>query len=122
MTRARILVVEDHADTLRALTLLISRQGYEVVPADCCRSARLAALKAPPDLVLGDISLPDGSGLDLMNEIKGRLGVPTVVMSGHSLPSDPDAVRACGADYYLLKPVDLEGVLETIRELMSRRN
>jgi two-component system KDP operon response regulator KdpE len=114
------LIVEDHLDTLRALTLLISRQGYEVVPADCCRSARLAALEAPPDLVLGDITLPDGSGLELMSEIKGRLGVPTVVMSGHILPSNADELRACGADFYLVKPVDIEGVLETIRALVGR--
>ena len=79
-----ILLVDDHADTSRALKRLLERMGYQVQTADSVSSALQASQSEPFDIVISDIGLPDGSGLDLMREIKAKGVVPPYVNLGGS--------------------------------------
>src|SRR6185503_14715606 len=105
-----ILLVEDHADTLAALSKLLSMRGHVVLTADCCARAmkvaeEAAAKGSPIDLVIGDIGLPDGDGVLLMCELKGRLGCPVIALSGYGMDGDLQRCAEAGIDRHLLKPV-----------------
>jgi signal transduction histidine kinase/ActR/RegA family two-component response regulator len=105
----RILLVEDNADTLRFLAIVLRQRGHEVVAADCIAAARAAMTqaKAPFDLLLSDIELPDGSGLQLMRELSTRWGLPGIAMSGFGSEEDLQVSREAGFVDHLTKPIDL---------------
>jgi CheY-like chemotaxis protein len=117
--RCTVLLIDDHRDTRELVSRLLARHGYTVLSADSCASARVAAEDAlaagtTVDLIIGDIGLPDGDGIELMCALKNRLGCPAAALSGHGTP---DVVRRCidaGIDRHLLKPV---GVLELEAEI-----
>ena len=73
----KILLVEDHVDTLETVTLLLRRSGHEVLPTATCAEARSAA-QAQTDIeaIVGDLGLPDGDGVDLLVELKKRFRLP----------------------------------------------
>ncbi len=105
-----ILLVEDHADTARALTLLLGRDGYSVRVAGGVEEAMRAAEAASFDLLLCDFHLPDGTCLDLMRRLPAMLGrdVLAIAMTGRDAPSDRDAILAAGFAEHLVKPLSFE--------------
>ena len=105
-----ILLVEDHADTARALTLLLGRDGYNVRVAANVAEAMRAAEAASFDLLLCDFHLPDGTCLDLMRELpeKAGKGVPAIAITGRDAPGDRDAILAAGFAEHLVKPLSFE--------------
>ena len=108
----RILLVEDHADTAAALAELLDLLGHQVVVAHDVASGLSAAAAALHgaglDLVISDLGLPDGSGLDLMRELSGRHGVRGIALSGYGTDRDIRASHEAGFALHLTKPVDLE--------------
>ncbi|HEX8199939.1 MAG TPA: hybrid sensor histidine kinase/response regulator, partial [Isosphaeraceae bacterium] len=84
----RILLVEDNKDTLRYLALVLRKRGHEVRTAENLDAAHAAVASAPFDLLLSDIELPDGTGLDLMRALGGGRGVPGIAMSGFGSEDD----------------------------------
>jgi DNA-binding NtrC family response regulator len=80
--RLRILVVEDHSDTLQALSNLLTHFGHEISVADDAQSAREIIHAKELDVVLADIALPDGSGYDLVAEAKQKRPVKAVALTG----------------------------------------
>jgi CheY-like chemotaxis protein len=121
-----VLVVEDHDDTRDVLARLLRMMGHRPVPAATCADAMaLAAAHRPDadgagpiDLVLGDIGLPDGDGIELMRRLRAAVGCRTVVLSGHGSPQDLERSRAAGIELHLVKPVTvdaLRAVLESAR-------
>ncbi len=114
-----ILLVDDHADTSRALKRLLERMGYQVQTADSVSSALQASQSAPFDIVISDIGLPDGSGLDLMREILQRNEeVKGVALSGFGMEEDIRKSKEAGFVEHLTKPVDfvtLESVLARLK-------
>ena len=119
----RILLVEDHADTARALCRLLRGDGHEVTAAASVAEALRAAGHARFDLLICDMELPDGTGLDVLR--LARLGgLPAIALSGHATSEEWRTSFDAGFDEYLTKPVSAETVKSGIRRLMldpSRR-
>ena len=69
------------------------------------------------DLVMSDLGLPDGSGLDLMRELSTTYGIRGIALSGFGMESDIDQSRAAGFARHLIKPIDIAVMKETIAEL-----
>jgi CheY-like chemotaxis protein len=102
----RILVVEDHSETLAALSRLLSHFGHEISVADGAQNAMNMIDSKEFDVVLCDIALPDGSGYDLIAEAKRKRPVKAVALSGFAATEDIERGREAGFDFHLAKPVD----------------
>ena len=104
--RLRILVVEDHNDTLQALSRLLSHFGHEISLADTAQSALNTIDSKEFDVVLCDIALPDGNGYDVVARAKRKRPVKAVALTGFGTPDDIKRGREAGFDFHLTKPVD----------------
>lgn len=114
-----LLLVEDHADTAKLMARLLRAYGYEVVVADTLAGALRAAEAQPFSLVVSDIGLPDGNGLDLMRQLKARHGLSGIALSGFGMERDIRESREAGFDAHLTKPVNLQLLEETVRRLLT---
>ncbi len=114
------MLIEDEPLLLRQLTRSLEREGHEVRCAQSCAEARETAGDDLPDLVLVDIRLPDGSGLDLVAEFSGRAPeLPIIVMTAHgSVENAVEAMRR-GAVDYLQKPLQLAEMSLLIARLLE---
>jgi signal transduction histidine kinase/ActR/RegA family two-component response regulator len=117
--RFRVLLVEDQQDTLRFLAMVLRTRGQEVVEAANLAQARAAASEARFDLLLSDIELPDGTGLELMRELRDTGTILGIAMSGYGSEEDVSQSRAAGFAAHLTKPVDLAALEAVIRGLAS---
>jgi PAS domain S-box-containing protein len=118
---AEILLVEDHEDTARALRRMLENAGYQVGYASTVASARDLAAKRRFRLVISDLGLPDGSGLDLMSELGDSGELRGIALSGFGADSDVAAAKAAGFAAHFTKPVDWERLRHTIHRLLDRR-
>jgi signal transduction histidine kinase len=112
----RILVVEDHVDTAEAMQLVLQRLGYKVRLAHSVEEGRTLAHE-PFDVLISDLQLPDGSGLDLMRELSAEHVVKGIAMSGFGTEVDVQRSREAGFHTHLVKPVDVHRVAEAIDAL-----
>lgn len=117
-TPLRILLVEDHEDTSRMMSRLLRRLGYEVHTAASLAEARTLHQRHCPDLLISDIGLPDGTGLDLMRELRGS-SHPIVGIAISGLGMDTDIARSKEAGFieHLTKPIcfqKLEALIQKI--------
>lgn len=115
----RILIVEDHGDTRRTLSRLLTHFGHEISVADCTQSAMEIVQSKMFDVVLSDIGLPDGSGYDVISHAKKTQRVKGVALTGFGMDEDIRRSREAGFDFHLTKPVDfheLRSVLGQISE------
>lgn len=114
----RILLVEDHADTLKLMTRLVESMGHNVVGASDKASAIQAATGEAFDLVISDIGLPDGSGLDLMRELRGiDHGLRGIAVTGHGMSDDMARSADAGFAAHITKPVELAELEAVIRQV-----
>jgi DNA-binding response OmpR family regulator len=128
MHSAKLMLLEDDEATAAFLADNLTADGYRVVTATGAREGWNALELRGPDLLLLDITLPDGSGLDLLDRIRtadalaSRVdpGLPVIVVSGRS--SELDRVRglARGADDYMVKPFSSPELLARIRAVLRR--
>lgn len=118
--RRRVLVVDDEADFITTYERLLRRQGYEVVTATS-RATGLAALAGePPDLVISDLRLPDGDGLDVVRAARGaRHSMPVIVVTGYPSDDTRRAAQAAGATTFLAKPFAAAVLLAAIRSSLD---
>jgi two-component system CitB family response regulator len=111
----RVLVVEDHPDTLAVMGKILSRIPADGIPVATCAAARDTAA-CVPDLcvVIADLHLPDGDGLELLAELKARHGCATVVLSGTDAPTTgiPRWV-----DLWLTKPTTAQTLRRAVKSL-----
>jgi len=107
----RILLVEDSVDTAMVMSKLLRSHGYEVRTADSVAAALRAAAAESFDLMLCDIGLPDGNGLDLMRQMARQWPLKGIALSGYGMEEDIQRSKAAGFLTHLTKPVDL-GTLE----------
>jgi DNA-binding NtrC family response regulator len=113
----RAFVVDDDKAFSAAVAELLEQQGLQVVTAATLREARKLLTMPPPDLLLVDLMLPDGSGLDLIQEIQTDAATKIVVITGHaSLDAAIESLRARVFDF-LVKPIDLEQLQSCIRSV-----
>jgi len=113
-----ILVVEDHADSLSALAVLLTREGYTVHVASGVREAESVASSGGCDLLLADLGLPDGRGTELMRELKLTRGARGIAISGFTDDTTKREAAAAGFDSFLEKPVMFDRLLTTVRDVM----
>jgi PAS domain S-box-containing protein len=102
----RILLVEDHGDTRRTLSRLLSHFGHHISVADCTQSALDFVGSEKFDVVLSDIGLPDGTGYDVISHAKQRQSVTGVALTGFGTEEDVRRGKEAGFDFHLTKPVD----------------
>lgn len=113
-TPLRILLVDDHPETLRALSQLLQRLEHNVTTADCVRSALAAADVNDFDLVISDLGLPDGTGAGLMQELLKRRPLKGIALTGYGTESDIRKCLDAGFFAHLTKPIDLDQLEEVI--------
>jgi CheY-like chemotaxis protein len=118
--KRRILVVEDHEDTLRSMKLLLKRLGYEVLAAENMEDALRIAEEEHFDILLSDIGLPDGSGLELLKRIRQRRDVPALALSGFGMDEDIERSRDAGFSEHLTKPVSIDRLQAAIAGLEAQ--
>jgi two-component system response regulator PilR (NtrC family) len=120
MTR-RLLIVDDEQSLLDFLEILFREEGYEVVTADSVAEAREVLGRSAPDLVLCDILMPDGNGLDLLEEIKQREDSPPVLMMT-AYTSTRSAIEAMklGAYDYVSKPFDNDELKVLVEKALEK--
>jgi PAS domain S-box-containing protein len=116
-----ILLVEDHKDTARVLGRILKNAGFRVSHADSLVTARELANSRRFDLVISDVGLPDGSGLDLMRGLRETQGLTGIALSGFGTDDDVAASTAAGFAEHLTKPVDWERLKRAIERLTSRK-
>jgi HAMP domain-containing protein/signal transduction histidine kinase len=111
----RILLVEDHEDTNRSLTNLLRRRGYQVQSALTFQSALELSGKGKFDVLISDLGLPDGSGIDLIQKLVSRppLGI---ALTGFGMEQDIRKSREVGFQHHLVKPIDLNKLDSLIQE------
>ena len=113
----RLLLVEDHEDTNRSLTRMLRRRGYEVHPANDIRSALDIATRKQFDVLVSDIGLPDGSGIDLLKALRAKRDVFGIALSGYGMEEDIRRSGEAGFSHHLVKPVDLNKLDSIIQEM-----
>lgn len=111
----KILVVEDEVLFARAVVKRLQKAGFECEHADNLQDARHIFKQFNPDMVLLDMRLPDGNGLDLLPEFVGK-GASTIVMTAFGEVSDAVNAMKLGAIDYLKKPIDLEELLLIVKK------
>jgi two-component system, chemotaxis family, CheB/CheR fusion protein len=101
----RILLVENHEDTLHYLTRHLEESGHTVTPAGTVTEALIAARRSAPEVLLCDINLPDGSGWDIPAAIRNPRGPALcIAISGYVLPSEMQRSLDSGFHHHLVKP------------------
>ncbi|HEX3528021.1 MAG TPA: ATP-binding protein [Thermoanaerobaculia bacterium] len=115
----RLLVVEDHQPTLQVMTSLLQSIRHQVKTASDLAGARRLAETHVFDLVVSDIGLPDGSGLDLMLELRDRYGLAGIAVSGYGMDEDLKRSKEAGFSEHLVKPVGLEQLKDAIARVAS---
>ena len=113
----RILLVEDDADSLSALSRLLSMTGHVAVPAGTAADALRLAQAQRCDLVVSDVGLPDRSGLELMRELSTLYAIPGIAVSGYTDAADVNECAQAGFARHLKKPVDFQRLLDAVEEL-----
>lgn len=117
----RVLLVEDDELLGDAVRTHVARQGHAVDWAMTCEEAEASLAAARFDLILLDLRLPDGRGLDILKGLRARRdATPVIIMTAHDQVSERIAGLNAGADDYLVKPVDL-GELQARIHAVSRR-
>jgi PAS domain S-box-containing protein len=111
-----ILLVEDNKDVLRYLKVILEMKGHRVWTAlDLARAREL--IDRPFDILISDIELPDGSGIDLMRELRGR--VPGIAISGFGAADDVRMSLDAGFARHLTKPLESKRIEEAIHEVLA---
>ncbi len=116
----RLLLVEDHEPTLRVMSRLLERAGHQLTTAGTVADALAAADSAAFDLVISDVGLPDGTGIELMSTLRKRHGLTGIALSGYGMEDDVARTRAAGFVAHLVKPVDFNQLRHAVQEIRSR--
>jgi signal transduction histidine kinase/CheY-like chemotaxis protein len=111
----QVLVVDDHEDSAETLALLLKLQGYGVKVAHSVREAESEALGC--DVLISDIALPDGSGLDLVRTLRRDRPLPAIALSGFGTEQDRRQSREAGFAEHLTKPVYADQLLAVLRRI-----
>ena len=117
---ARVLVVDDEPQILRALRTSLRGAGYEVETAETAEQALAALAANPPDAVVLDLVLPDGSGTTVCRELRTWSSAPVIVLSVVGDEAEKIAALDAGADDYVTKPFGIDELLARLRAALRR--
>lgn len=118
----RIVLVDDDPGLSEVIALLLEREGYGVERAGTVKQALNRVEAGKPDLVVTDLKLPDGTGLDVIAGVRARAPrLPIIMITSYSsMESAIDALRA-GANDYVIKPFNNDGFLRAITRALNER-
>jgi two-component system, cell cycle response regulator DivK len=119
--RKRILVVEDNPLNRKLFTDLLEDRGYEVLQASTRAEAVRLGHEHHPDLILMDVRLPDGSGLEATRQLKRddrTKEIPIIILTASPLDEDQAKARESGCDAFLSKPIVVRDFLLTVNEFL----
>ena len=119
-TRRTILVVEDEESITTPLAEALERDGFHAEVAHTVADGLAKGRAARPDLVLLDIGLPDGSGLDVCRELRATSSVPIIILSARGEEADRVVGLELGADDYVVKPFSARELIARIRAVLRR--
>lgn len=111
----QVLLVEDHTDSRTVLSLLLSRCGCKVVSAKNMQEARARLESMRFQILISDLNLPDGDGLDLVRWAKTRQSLRAIALTGRIAEQERASGLEAGFDYYLTKPVDFHELRQAIK-------
>jgi len=114
--RLRILLVEDHEYTNRALSNLLRRRGYQVQSALNLQSAVELSTQEPFDVLISDLALPDGSGIELMQKINSDPPLFGIALTGFGMEEDIRRSYDAGFQHHLVKPIDINKLDSLIQQ------
>ena len=120
MTGPRVLVVDDEPQILRALRTGLRAAGYTVDTAETAEGALAAAALQPPDALILDLLLPDGTGTEVTRELRTWSAAPVIVLSAVGDEHEKVAALDAGADDYVTKPVGIDELLARLRAVLRR--
>jgi CheY-like chemotaxis protein len=106
--RLRLLVIEDDEPTMMVLVRLLRRYGHEVFSAESVERALAVAATHSFDLVISDLGLPDGNGIDLMRQLAKKYGLRGIALSGYGMPEDRAETKQAGFLAHLVKPINFD--------------
>ena len=118
--RARILIVEDEADIRRFVRMALESEGHETFEADGVKRGLIEAGTRRPELVVLDLGLPDGDGVDFIRDLRGWSAIPVIVLSARSSEADKITALDAGADDYLVKPFGAGELMARVRAQLRR--
>jgi two-component system KDP operon response regulator KdpE len=113
--KPRILAVEDEPPLRRFLSVTLDANGYDVIEAQTLREALERSARERPDLILLDLGLPDGDGMELVRKVREWSHAPIIVLSAREKLADKIQVLDMGADDYLTKPFGVGELLARLR-------
>jgi len=112
----RILLVEDHEDTNRSLTNLLRLRGYQVQSATNVQSALVIGAEDQFDVLISDLGLPDGTGIDVIRGLRTDRPVFGIALTGFGMEDDVRKSQDAGFKHHLVKPIDLNKLDALIQE------
>ena len=124
MAGERILVVEDNEKNMKLVRDVLQAKGYRILEATTGARAVQLAAEHGPDLVLMDIHLPGGDGLDTLGRLRAderTAPVPVIALTAQAMQGDRERFLAAGFDDYVAKPVDIAELVETVKQHCDRR-
>lgn len=117
----RILVIDDEGGIRSFLRVALEGSGYQVLEAETGRQGLELASLQTPDLILLDLGLPDGRGLELLRQLRQWCRIPTIVLSVQAAEQDKVNALDIGADDYLTKPFGIQELLARMRVALRHR-
>ena len=120
MSGARVLVVDDEPQILRALQMKLSSEGYDVDTAATAAAALASAAARIPEAVILDVLLPDGRGTDVCRELRTWSTAPVLMLSAVGDEAEKIAALDAGADDYVTKPFSVDELLARLRAALRR--
>ncbi len=115
------LLVEDERQIRRFVRTAMEAEGWQVVEADTMKQGLIEAGTRKPDLVVLDLGLPDGNGVDFIRDFRGWSSVPVIVLSARTGETDKIEALDAGADDYLTKPFGVGELLARVRAMLRRK-
>jgi len=125
MSNGRILIVEDNMDTYELVRFILEKNGFETFLAMNGRDGVTAASMQKPDLIIMDLSMPEMDGWTATRLIKGNpttAPIPLIALTAHALPADRKRAFDAGCNEYIIKPMDLLDLLDTVKSWVEKKS
>jgi len=119
--KPKVLLIEDEKTIRRFVRVAVEEEGCAVVEAETMAGGLIEAGVQKPDLLILDLGLPDGNGIDLIRDLRGWSEVPVLILSARTQENDKIDALDAGADDYLTKPFSVGELRARVRALLRRR-
>ena len=116
-----VLILDDEKAIVRMCGRILAGTGLTVFAAHTVADALLQIRRRPPDLLVCDVHLPDGSGLEVAHEfLEARPGAPVIVMTGSREPENEEAAAKLGVKAYFFKPFDVDRFRSAVLDALGK--